>query len=125
MSLQRIRKLVGTLLAVTAFSTAASAHHAWVWYGKSDFSLTGTIVETKFGNPHDRLVVKAADGVLWNVVLSPPRRSERAGLVEKEIHVGDTVTAYGERHQDPERMEMKAERLKIGDRTYDLYPERL
>ena len=115
---------LGLLLAVTVSSTATHAHHAWVWYGKTDFSLTGTVVETRFGNPHDRLIVRS-DGELWNIVLSPPRRSEKAGLVEKSVHVGDTVTAYGERHQDPERLEMKAERLKVGDRTYDLYPERL
>lgn len=124
MLMRRMLTLCSLLLAVTALSTAASAHHAWVWYGKSDFSLTGKIVETRFGNPHDRIIVES-DGKLWTVVLSPPRRSERAGLFEKEVHVGDTVTAYGERHQDPNRMEMKAERLKVGDRTYDLYPERL
>ncbi len=124
MSIQNALRVLGSSIVLAALSTTAYAHHAWVWYGKTEFALTGTVVETRFGNPHDRLVVKS-DGELWNVVLSPPRRTEKAGLARKAVHVGDTITAYGERHQDPERLEMKAERLKIGDRTYDLYPERL
>jgi Family of unknown function (DUF6152) len=124
MSMRNTLALVGLLATGMAVGGEAQAHHAWVWYGKADFSLTGTVVETHFGNPHDRITVKS-DGQLWNVVLSPPRRTEKAGLVEKAIQVGDTITAFGERHQDPERLEMKAERLQIGDKTYDLYPERL
>ena len=124
MSMRNTLALVGVLMAGLALGSAAQAHHAWVWYGKADFTLTGTVVETHFGNPHDRIVVRS-DGKLWNVVLSPPRRTEKAGLVEKAVHVGETITAYGERHQDPEKFEMKAERLQIGNQTYDLYPERL
>lgn len=103
---------------------AAFAHHGWSWYGNDPFTLTGTVVETHFGNPHDRLTIEA-DGQRWNVVLSPPGRSRRAGFDQSAIKVGDTVTAYGHRHEERANFEMKTERIRVGDATYDLYPERL
>jgi len=103
---------------------AAFAHHGWSWYGNDPFTLTGTVVETHFGNPHDRLTIEA-DGQRWNVVLSPPGRSRRAGFDQSAIKVGDTVTAYGHRHEERGNFEMKTERIQVGEATYDLYPERL
>jgi hypothetical protein len=75
------------------------------------------------GNPHGRLDVRA-DGGVWNVVLGPPFRTERAGITDGVIEIGDVVTAYGHRHRDPDRLEMKTERLEIGDQVYDIYPSR-
>ena len=57
-------------------ATVASAHHGWSWYGNQDFSLTATVVEKQFGNPHDRLTVEA-EGQRWTLLLSPPGRSRR------------------------------------------------
>ncbi len=109
----------GCLLSGLAF-----AHHGWSWYGEEDFSLSGKVVATHFGNPHDRLTIEA-DGREWNLVLSPPQRSRRAGFDDGEIAVGDSVTAYGHRHKDSATFEMKTERLRVGENTYDLYPDRL
>lgn len=114
-----------TLTAILSLlSGLAWAHHGWSWYGEEDFSLTGRVVATHFGNPHDRLTIEA-DGREWNLVLSPPNRSRRAGFGDSEVAVGDTITAYGRRHRDAAIFEMKTERIKVGDDTYDLYPERL
>ena len=38
--------------------------------------------------------------------------------------IGDTVTAHGHRHQDPDRLEMKTERLEAGEEVFDIYPDR-
>lgn len=111
--------LLALLMATTAF-----AHHGWSWYGNDPFELTGRVVETHFGNPHDRLVVET-NGELWNVMLSPPRRSQRAGFDSAAVKVGDTITAYGHRHEERGNLEMKTERIVVGDSTYDLYPDRL
>jgi hypothetical protein len=34
------------------------------------------------------------------------------------------VTAYGKRHRDPDRLEMKTERLEVNRQVYDIYPHR-
>lgn len=112
------------LLALCGFAQIALAHHGWSWYGNEPFTLTGTVIAIHLGSPHDRLTVDA-DGQRWNVVLSPPQRSRRAGFDENAIKVGETVTAYGHRRKEGDLFEMKTERLEVGDRTYDLYPERL
>jgi len=122
-----LRRIAPGLLATTLlglFSALAFAHHGWSWYGDHDFTLSGTVVETHFGNPHDRLTIEA-DGKQWNLVLSPPGRSRRAKFDSDEVDVGDTITAFGHRHRDQQMFEMKTERLKVGESTYDLYPNRL
>ena len=111
-------------LTLLTLSMPAFAHHGWSWYGDDPFTLTGTVVETHFGNPHDRLTIES-EGQRWNVVLSPPRRSQRAGFDQSRIAIGDRVTAYGHRHAERGNFEMKTERIEVGDETYDLYPERL
>lgn len=123
MSLRRTTCAFAALLGFAA-TGIAMAHHGWSWYGNDDFSLTGKVVETHFGNPHDRLTVEA-DGKQWNLVLSPPGRSRRAGFDNSQVTVGDTITAFGHRHREEATLEMKTERLKVGEYTYDLYPDRL
>ena len=62
---------------------------------------------------------------MWNVVLGPPYRNARAGIVEGVIDIGATVTAYGKRHRNPDQLEMKTERLEVNGQAFDVYPERL
>jgi hypothetical protein len=117
-----IKLLVGTVLSSAAVIT--SAHHGWSWYGNSAFILTAEVVEVDFGNPHDRLTLKDTSGQEWNVLLSPPARSRRAGLDDVKVNVGDTVTAYGHRRSEGDNFEMKTERLKVGEQMFNLYPDR-
>lgn len=113
-----------TAAALALVAGSAAAHHGWSWYGNDAFELTGRVVETHFGNPHDRLTIEA-EGQQWNVLLSPPRRSQRAGFDAGAVKVGDTVTAFGHRHEERGNLEMKTERIRVGDAVYDLYPDRL
>jgi hypothetical protein len=102
----------------------AQAHHGWGWYGAEPFELTGTVEDANMGGPHGQLKLRV-NGELWDVVLAPPGRNNRAGLTNEIIEVGMEVTARGHRWQDNEaRLEMKTERLVVGGTTYDLYPER-
>jgi hypothetical protein len=110
-------------LGLTLGASAALAHHGRSGYLDDDFELTGMVEEIELGIPHGHLMVRADDGV-WNVVLGPPARNRRAGINDGVIEVGDAVTARGKRHRDPDRLEMKTERLHAGDRTYDIYPNR-
>ena len=111
--------------AVLAFSTSfVFAHHGWSWYGNEPFELTAEVVETHFGNPHDRLTLKDAEGNEWDVLLSPPSRSRRAGFTEANVKVGDVVTAFGHRRSEGNNYEMKTERIRVGEKLYNLYPNR-
>jgi len=38
--------------------------------------------------------------------------------------VGDVVTAYGHRRSEGNNFEMKTERIIVGDKLYNLYPNR-
>lgn len=115
-------KTVG-VLGLAGAASLAMAHHGWSWYGNEEFTLTAVVVEKHFGNPHDRMVVEA-DGKQWNLLLSPPSRSRRAGLGEDNVKVGDTITAFGHRRSEGDNFEVKTERLQVGDKVYNLYPDR-
>lgn len=114
-------------LALAGLVTSASgalAHHGWSNYGGEDFALTGVVEAVDLGNPHGHMEVRAEDG-LWEVVLGPPYRNQRAGVVDGVVEPGDTVTAHGKRHNEPDRLEMKTERLEVDGEAYDIYPHRL
>jgi Family of unknown function (DUF6152) len=117
------RAAAALFLALALGATSALAHHGWSGYADDEFSLTGVVEAVDLGNPHGRLDVRA-DGGVWNVVLGPPARNERAGITDGVIKVGDTVTAYGHRDRDPDQLEMKTERLEVDGKVYDIYPDR-
>ena len=117
-----------TLCAVTALlalaSTPLSAHHGWDGYRTDDFEITGVVESpVSIAGPHASLKVRV-EGQLWNVVLAPPARTERAGLKADAIPVGAQVTAYGHRHRDETIREIKTERLRWNDRVFNVYPDR-
>ncbi len=118
----RIR-LFAAALAALALGSPSAAHHGWAGYEDAEFSLTGVVETANLGGPHGLLRVRAGRA-RWDVVLAPPTRIQRAGLTSDAIPRGTRVTARGHRHRDPRRLEMKTERLIVGNRTFDLYPER-
>lgn len=118
----RIR-LFAAALAVAVLASPSAAHHGWAGYEETDFSLTGVVERANLGGPHGLLRVRAGRAV-WDVVLAPPTRNQRAGLGAADVRRGTRVTARGHRHRDHRRLEMKTERLVVGTRTFDLYPER-
>ena len=101
----------------------AFAHHGWSGYTEEDFVLTGVVEEITLGGAHGELKVRANGGV-WDVVLGPPFRNQRAGITEGVIEIGDTVTAHGHRHVEPDRLEMKTERLEVDEEVFEIYPNR-
>jgi hypothetical protein len=106
-----------------ALVTPASAHHGWAGYSQDDFAVTGVVEDASLGAPHGQLTVRNNQGS-WAVVLSPPAGIQRSGLTLAAIPKGTRVTARGHRHLDPNRLEIKTERLVVGPKTYDLYPDR-
>lgn len=116
-------RLAAAAIAVLALATPSAAHHGWGEYLDAEFSLTGTVERANLGGPHGLLRVRAGRQV-WEVVLAPPTRIQRAGLTAAAVPRGTRVTARGHRHRNAARLEMKTERLLVGRRTFDLYPER-
>jgi hypothetical protein len=113
---------VGALSAMLA--TAALAHHGWSWTDDDTFQLEGVITDIYIGNPHARLDVDA-QGETWRVELAPPSRTIAAGFTEETAKVGDQVTAIGNRSRDHSEKRMKAVRIIVNGKNYDVYPDRV
>jgi len=111
-------------LALTALAGPALAHHGWAWTDGERYELTGKITEIYLGQPHATLKVQAADGI-WDVDLAPLSRTLAAGFDDNAAKVGDGITAIGNRAADPTDLHMKAARLIVNGKTYDVYPGRL
>ena len=117
------RLFLGGLAAASLLPLAAGAHHGWAWAEDEEFVLDGVIRGARLGNPHGELDVEAPDG-LWTAEIGQPYRNEQAGLTEDLLALGTEVTLEGHRSRDPDEKLMKAERMIIAGKLYDLYPDR-
>lgn len=115
-------------LAAAAFALSmaapAFAHHGWGGYSDTESDMTGTVERVSLGGAHVKMQVRGADGMIWDIVLSPPYMTFSAGIKEATIPVGATVKAQGHRHRDVNRFEFKAEHLTVGGKTFNIYPGR-
>lgn len=116
------RALIAGAAALAA--TSAVAHHGWSWTVEEQSELTGALREIFIGNPHAVLKVEASDG-LWTVELAPPGRTRSAGFDENAAKVGDQITCIGNRSADPNEKRMKAVRIIVNGKTFDVYPDRV
>jgi hypothetical protein len=121
-----MQKLSIAVAALVTLSMAPlAAHHGWGGYFTEQFELTGTLeTPVSLAGPHATAKMRTADGKVWDVVLGPGGRTERAGLREGIIPVGSKVTASGHRHRDQNKLEIKTERLSWNGKTFDVYPDR-
>lgn len=115
-----------SLVAATACLAApAAAHHGWAWAEGEQTTLQGTIKSVSMAPPHPSLQVVAADGKEWLVDLGNPNQTERSGFTATSAKPGDAVVALGNRHLDKAKLHMKAVRITVAGKTYDMYPERI
>jgi hypothetical protein len=114
------------LVSLIALSIAPlSAHHGWGGYLSNEFEVSGTLEQAvSLAGPHATAKLKTADGKVWDVVLAPGGRTEGAGLKEGIIPLGSKVTVHGHRHRDPNKLEIKTERLTYNGRVFNVYPDR-
>jgi hypothetical protein len=75
--------------------------------------------------PHPTLQVTDASGATWQVDLGNPSQTQRSGFAGDTAKAGDAITVLGNRNRDSERKHMKAVRITIAGKHYDLYPERI
>ena len=118
------RRSLAGLLLISAGLSAAFAHHGWRWTDDGQFELTARVEKAVLGNPHGVLTMDA-DGAKWLVEVGQPWRNERAGLTDAMMAKGATLTVIGKRSADAKEQRLKAERIVIGGKNFDLYPERL
>ncbi|MBS7699079.1 DUF6152 family protein [Chelatococcus sp. YT9] len=114
--------VVGTVAAVIG---PAAAHHGWSWADGEQIQLKGQIQSISMAPPHPMLHVKAEDGAVWQVDLGNPSQTARSGFTGNTAKVGDAITAIGNRNRDHSKMHMKAVRIVIAGKNYDMYPERI
>jgi|SRR5262245_6388182 len=111
-------------IAVVLSASAATAHHGWAGNSEAEFEITGTVEKAvSLAGPHATMQIRS-EGKVWDLTLAPPARTERAGLTEKVIPVGATVTVHGHRSSDPKKFEIKTERVTYNGKTFDVYPDR-
>jgi uncharacterized protein DUF6152 len=111
-------------LVLALSSPPLMAHHGWAGNSDQEFELTGTVEKAvSLAGPHATMQIRA-EGKVWDLTLAPPARTERAGLTEKVIPVGATVTVHGHRNSDPKKFEIKTERVTWNGKTFDVYPDR-
>ncbi len=116
------------LLVATAALFASApvlAHHGWNWAVDEQSELDGTIEVISMAPPHPSLRVKASDGTSWLIDLGNPRQTERSGFTAETAKVGDAIRVLGNRTKEAGKAHMKAVRITIDGRHYDMYPERI
>lgn len=117
-------KTLGAAALLVAMTAAAFAHHGWDWAEEAQTELTGKVVSVTVAPPHPSLEVEAADGV-WNIELGNPRQTARAGFDDTSAKPGDEVVVLGNRSLDASEKSMKAVRITVAGKVYDIYPERI
>ena len=115
--------LTAAMLVSAMLAMPALAHHGWSWTEDGFFELKGVIKAIYIGNPHATLDVDV-EGEVWRVELAPPSRTIAAGFTEDVAKVGDEVTALGNRSRDETEKRMKAVRVTVNGKSYDVYPGR-
>lgn len=110
-------------LSLLALPAALPAHHGWSWTTGRNIEIAGKVVKAELGNPHGVLVIDVK-GARWTVEIGQPWRNERAGLKDRDLGPGVSLRIAGEPSTNPKARLMKAERIFIGERRFDLYPER-
>lgn len=116
--------LIAMALAFVAGAQIVQAHHGWRWTNDGKFEITGIIAEAKLGNPHG--VVKLdVEGAIWTIEVGQPWRNARAGLKDEMFSKGREITIIGRRSSKESERVVKALRVRIKGKNYDLYPEML
>ena len=125
MSYSSIARIAGVAAVAWLAAGQASAHHGWSWAQEEQIELTGTVRKVEIAPPHPWLDVETANDGVWRVELGNPGQTERSGFGPGSAKAGDQIVALGNRSRDAAEKRMKAVRITVGGKTYDIYPERI
>ena len=124
-ALKMVAMALAPIAVVLLLSQYAFAHHGWSWAETQQSTLTGKIQSISMSPPHPTLQVTGDDGALWQVDLGNPNQTERSGFTGESAKPGDAITVLGNRNMERAKTHMKAVRITIAGKNYDLYPERI
>jgi hypothetical protein len=119
----RVGVLVLAFAAAVLFMQSAAAHHGWGWATDEEFEISGKITDVRLGNPHGEVAIDVK-GQRWVIEVGQPWRNERAGLTDDMWKVGREITVHGHRSAKETERLVKAERVVIDGKSYNLYPDR-
>ena len=90
-------KIAAAALAFLLAAGAALAHHSPIVFDRTrQVTLTGTVTEFRWGNPHSwiHLDVADADGKVanWSIEMDPASHLGREGWRASTLKVGDKIT---------------------------------
>ena len=123
-SMPKLTLSLSALAGAALLAGAAMAHHGWSWAEADQINLTGKLTAISFAPPHPTLELHTADGV-WRIELGNPGLTQRSGFVEGVVAVGDDITVRGNRSLDPDEKRLKAVRVIVEGKNYDIYPNRI
>ena len=121
--MKRLMMVMTAAAGMLGFAGSVLAHHGWSWTTGDNIELVGIIQEVSLGMPHGTVSVDA-EGDVWTVEVGQPWRNERAGLVDGDLAEGVEIRVIGEPSANIDDRLMKAERFYLGEREFDLYPDR-
>ena len=114
------KRIIGSLLSAAfgALTLPAVAHHSAVMFDDAkEVTVTGTVKEFQYTNPHSWLLVdvKGADGKVttWGFEAEGPSTLTRAGIRKSDLAPGTEITISGHPMRDgrPAAAWTKATRL--------------
>ena len=93
-------KALSAALCLTALATPALAHHSFAMFDMSkQISISGTVKDFQYTNPHSWVIVMASDPdgkqTEWGFESEGPSTLLRAGIKHSSLAPGDKVTAVG------------------------------
>jgi len=95
----RLVMLFGLPVTLLLFAAVVSAHHGSAAYDLNTTTISGTIVEFEFVNPHCQLHVDAKDEkgnvVHWTGEFTNPAALHRRGWTKEMFKPGDPITVTG------------------------------
>ena len=116
-------KVILVLFLGLIVSIPSLAHHGWAGNTAGEIKITGVVKEgVKLFGPHGSMKLLDDKGQVWNITLAPGPRTHRAGLKEKTIPVGATVTVSGSRNADMNEYEAKVRQVEWQGQVFDVYP---
>jgi len=110
------------VIGLLSFAAAGSvfAHHSFAvhYAGDRTVSITGTVEEFRFRNPHGVIIVRSAnaDGTpaRWTIETNSPNILQRRGWAPDSIRTGDEVTIEGFPSRDGSNA-MRVYRVQFAD----------
>jgi hypothetical protein len=97
---RKLALLVGGMLAI---ASPFDAHHEWPVDSTKPVTITGTVAEVRWANPHVMFYLDVeANGTIekWTVGGSSPQFMTTCGWTKKTLKPGDVITVTGYRFKD-------------------------